>query len=122
METIIPNTASKSFRNEWRAENQVTLPDGHVAQIVTTKRYSGKLESTVNVGRIDITGKTQDDPGVRFFVYNMGRDFFAVIASHEGRVTEKVINAQHKKACEDLPTWLDRITNHYEQKPSIAAT
>lgn len=114
---IIPTPASKNIRNEWRAEDRITLSNGMLLAIVTCKRYNGKLETYATVNRTELTS----DPNVSFKVHRAFYDFSECMAKSEVRVTVKAVNAQHASVCARSDEIVAMAEAHYKAKETVTA-
>ena len=72
--------------NGWQAETKIDLADRQI-RILTMKRYSGNLTTTVTVG------KNEDG----MFSYMLYQDFSKQLLSTKCRVTEKAVKEQHSQ-------------------------
>jgi hypothetical protein len=72
----------------WTAETTLALDDSRYLQILTMKRHSGALVTTVNAAVKEGS----------FFTYSPLDDFRATLASVVTRCTEKAVTAQHEEA------------------------
>jgi hypothetical protein len=115
--SIIPNQATKNMRNEWRAENRITLTNGMLLSIVTSKRFGGKLETYATASRKDLTA----DPNISFMVHRAFYDFSECMATSEVRVTVKAVNSQHASVCARSDEIVAMAEAHYMKKATEEA-
>ena len=97
-------TVYKDARNNWAAEDEISLPNGQQLRISTHKVYSGNLVTTATVGRLEDG----------FFSYVMFQDFSKrVITQKPAKCTGRIVEGQHATALADIETLKQEITDFY---------
>jgi hypothetical protein len=85
----------KDMRGNWKAETNVDNFNDYDWRVSTIKTYSGKLISSAQGGKTELTGSK----GIVMFKYTMYEDpNYTLEVSQPSRLTEKVVTEQHEKA------------------------
>lgn len=96
-------------RDGWKAETRLDLEGSRVLMIKTRRNLQHKLASTASVWHCDGGGVMRHAYG-----FGTGGDYDQpLIQVSVPRVTESVVQAQHKRAIADLPYIKSRVAEHY---------
>lgn len=94
------------------AETLVPASHGRHLNIVTMKRYSGALSTTITGVTVDL----DNGRGFAGYSYMMYQDYCKNPVSERVRCTEKAVRAQHQAILDNIQAYLDEAEEFYKAK------
>lgn len=101
-------TVYKDIRNNWSAEDNITLDDKRVLRVTTIKVSDGSI----------VTRATVSIREGQFMSHRMFTDFSACLKTSRNRCTEKNVVAQHEEAMTKRPELLEAVDAWYSKMPA----
>lgn len=96
----------KDAHNGWTVTTYIDFHDDMKIKVLTMKRHSGNLTTTVSATRCD----------GEFETHMMFKDFSKTMASDRVRVTEKAAMEQHNRVVAMRDDIIRQVTQHYAEK------